>query len=86
MSNPENKKKHNYGEHWQQADEYEKTKQENQFGNSSRNSQQYSDEEYAGFFENMFGESFFKNQGREVKFRGQDFNASLQLNLSDVYT
>ena len=87
LSNPENRKKYdNYGEHWQHADDYEKAKNENQNANNSGNSQQYSDEEYASFFENMFGGSSFNNQGREVKFRGQDFNASLQLDLSDVYT
>jgi len=86
LSNPENRKKYdNYGEHWQHTDDYEKAKHKNQNGNNGENAQQYSDEAYASFFENMFGGSSYKNQAREVKFRGQDFNAALQLNLSDVY-
>ena len=87
LSNPENRKKYdNYGEHWQHTDDYEKAKHKNQNANNGENAQQYSDEAYASFFENMFGGSSYKNQAREVKFRGQDFNAALQLNLSDVYT
>jgi curved DNA-binding protein len=34
----------------------------------------------------MFGRRSRGPQGRQVKFRGQDFNAELQLDLKDVYT
>ena len=43
--------------------------------------------EYSDFFESMFGGNFSDgNRSRNVKFRGQDFNAQLHLNLRDVYT
>ncbi len=44
-------------------------------------------EEYSDFFESMFGggrPSY--SQGRSPKFKGQDYNAELHLNLKDVYT
>jgi curved DNA-binding protein len=34
----------------------------------------------------MFGGRSSRTQGRQAKFRGQDFNAQLQLDLKDVYT
>jgi len=34
----------------------------------------------------MFGGRSSQSGGQQVKFRGQDFNAQLQLNLKDVYT
>ena len=34
----------------------------------------------------MFGGGGFRNQRRQTAFRGQDFNAELQLQLRDVYT
>ena len=34
----------------------------------------------------MFGGQSSRGRSRQVKFRGQDFNAELQLNLKDVYT
>lgn len=88
LSNPENRKKYDaYGEHWQHAEEYEKAKQHEQY---QRNTQDafggYSEEDFSDFFGNMFGGRSSGSRGSQVKFRGQDFNAQLQLNLKDVYT
>ncbi|MGK0322921.1 MAG: curved DNA-binding protein [Psychroserpens sp.] len=88
LSNPENRKKYDdHGEHWQHADEFEKAKQKNQYQRSSQGPQGgYSEDDFSDFFGSMFGGGSPRGGGRDVKFRGQDFNAQLQLNLKDVYT
>ncbi|WP_298493639.1 J domain-containing protein [uncultured Algibacter sp.] len=96
LSNPENRKKYDqYGEHWQNAEAYEKAKQQQQYQGSYRDGYQrsnqgasggYSEQDFSDFFENMFGDASSQSRGRQVKFRGQDFNAELQLNLKDVFT
>ena len=89
LSNPENRKKYDaYGEHWQHAEEYEKAKQQEQYQRSSGAQYGgYSEDDFSDFFGSMFGgRGSSRTQGREVKFRGQDFNAELQLYLKDVYT
>jgi len=88
LSDPENRKKYDkYGEDWKHAEEIEKANQQRQY---SRNTQQGSSEgfgreDYSDFFESMFGGSSSRGRGESVKFRGQDFNAELQLDLKDVY-
>jgi curved DNA-binding protein len=88
LSNSENRKKYDqYGEHWQHAEEYEKAKQQNQYQRSTSNQYGgYSEEDYSDFFDSMFGGRSRQSHGQKVKFKGQDFNAQLQLNLKDVYT
>ncbi|WP_396602029.1 DnaJ C-terminal domain-containing protein [Algibacter sp. R77976] len=92
LSNPENRKKYDqYGEHWQNAEAYEKAKQQQHYQGSYQGgrpdaSGSYSEEDFSDFFENMFGGASSQARGRQVKFRGQDFNAELQLDLKDVYT
>ena len=88
LSNPENRKRYDkYGENWQHAEEYEKAKQkQQQYQKSSQGTTgSYSQEKFSDFFENMFGGST-QTRGQQVNFRGQDFNAELQVNLKDVYT
>ncbi|MFT5893007.1 MAG: curved DNA-binding protein, partial [Dokdonia sp.] len=47
----------------------------------------FSEQEYSDFFDSMFrGERSSYSQGRSPKFKGQDYNAQLHLNLKDVYT
>jgi len=90
LSDSENREKYDqYGEHWQNAEAYEKAKQQQQY--SRQYSTQgdfggYSEEDFSGFFESMFGGRSSRPQGRQARFRGQDFNAKLQLDLKDVYT
>jgi curved DNA-binding protein len=88
LSNPENRKKYDkYGKDWKHAEEFEKAQQQGQYGRSTgkRSSGQYSEEDFSDFFSSMFGGGFERSRGRDVKFRGQDFNAELQLELEDVY-
>lgn len=88
LSNPENRKKYDeYGEHWQHAEEYEKAKQQNRYQQTADEPfGSYSEQEFSDFFSNMFGGASSRGSGRQVKFRGQDFNAELQLHLKEVYT
>lgn len=97
LSDPEKRKKYDeYGEHWQNADAYEEAKKQGAYQNTqgfggSGSYQQYSSadfgngEDFSEFFSSMFG-----NRGggraKSAKFRGQDFNAMLQLDEKDVYT
>ncbi len=91
LSNVENRKKYDaHGENWQQAEHYEKAKQQqsqggrtqadfNGFGGSSG-------ADYSDFFESMFGGSSSGGRTRNTSFKGQDFNAELHLDLKEVYT
>lgn len=93
LSHPENRKKYDtYGENWKHGEAHEQqAKQQRQHQRQSRQQQGssqfdgYGDGEYSDFFESMFGGGF-SNRGGNTKFRGQDFNATLQLNLKDVFT
>lgn len=100
LGNAENRKKYDdYGEHWKHSEEYEKAKQEQKRGQRRYQTtgdfygNDFSDGDFSGgdfsdFFESMFGRSRSSRSrsGRQVQYKGQDFNAELQLNLNDVYT
>ncbi|MFC2147051.1 DnaJ C-terminal domain-containing protein [Bacteroidota bacterium] len=89
LSNPENRKKYDkYGKDWKHAEEYEKAQQQQQqYQRSGRQggSAQYSEQDFSDFFSSMFGGGSAGGRGRNVQFRGQDYNAELQLELEDVY-
>jgi len=89
LSDPEKRKKYDkYGEDWKHADQFENAKQ-NQEQSSDFRGQKYSRTESGGdfsdFFESIFGGSANAGRNRQVKFRGEDYNAQIQLNLKDVY-
>ena len=44
-----------------------------------------SDGDFSDFFESMFGGAATAGRSRQVKFRGEDFNAELNLDLIDAY-
>ncbi len=92
LSDAEKRKKYDkYGKDWQHAEEFEKARQ-------SQGRQEYStggnpfaggggDDDFSDFFASMFGRSEGgRSGGRQSKFRGQDFNSELHLNLADAYT
>ena len=99
LSDPEKRKKYDqHGENWKHADQYEQARQQQQqqggggfgggFGNFGGGDYTYSSEGEGGFsdfFESLFGGA---RSGRksQSKYRGQDYNAELQLNLSDAFT
>ena len=86
LSKPENRKKYDqYGEHWQNSGAFEQEKQREQYQKKSGGSSgEYTQEDFSDIFENMFGGN---SSGRRTntKFRGQDYNSEIQLNLIDVY-
>lgn len=92
LSDPEKRKKYDkYGKDWKHAEEFEKAGYQGGARQRSGGAQreEYSfggEEDFSDFFESMFGGSTGgKKRGGKVKFRGQDINATLQLNLTDVY-
>ena len=91
LSNPENRKKYDqYGKDWQHAEQFEKAKQQEQrsYRQDSHQSAQdiFGDSGYSDFFESMFGGRSSGSGRQQVKFRGQDFNAELHLDLKNVFT
>jgi curved DNA-binding protein len=89
LSDPEKRKKYDqYGKDWQHADEFEKNKQYQQQTSNSRGAR-YSEEQPGGdfsdFFESMFGGAASSGRSRQAKYRGEDYNAELQLELIDAY-
>ncbi|QXP66206.1 DnaJ C-terminal domain-containing protein [Polaribacter sp. AHE13PA] len=87
LSNPENRKKYDaYEEHWQNGEAYEQEKRRQQEHQSRSQSNQggYSQEDFSDMFGDMFG-SASSGRRTNAKFRGQDYNSEIQLNLNDVY-
>lgn len=88
LSHPENRKKYDeYGKDWKHAEEFEKAKQQQQQYQGSRQQQyhgNFEESDFSDFFESMFGGG--SRQHSRTMFRGQDFNAELQLDLKDVFT
>ncbi len=94
LSDPEKRKKYDqYGKDWQHADAFEQAKQQQGsqgFGGGGRtytSSEGFDDSQFSDFFESMFGGGGFRSGGsrrQTSQFKGQDLNATLQLNLTDV--
>lgn len=87
LSDTENRKKYDkYGKEWQHGEQFEKAKRNQQsqsFGGPGFGGQfGEGSENFSDFFSSMFGGGGRSNQN---KFRGQDYNATLQLNLNDVF-
>ncbi len=94
LSDPENRKKYDkYGKDWKHGEEYEKAQQAQGASSGQRGREQHfgggqGEEDFSGFsdfFGSMFGgASGSGGAGRQAKYRGQDFNAELHLNLIDA--
>ena len=87
LSDPEKRKKYDqYGKDWQHGEEYERAQQSRA---RSQGGSRYSGEDSGGFsdfFESMFGSSSgFGGGGRQVKFKGQDYKAEVNLDLREAY-
>lgn len=89
LSDPEKRKKYDhYGEDWKHADEFRHAGQnQRQPSGSERQRYQriYDEGEFSEFFESLFGEFGRTGRSGRVKFRGEDYNAELHLNLNDTY-
>lgn len=91
LSDPEKRKKYDeHGENWKHADQY---KEANPFGGTSAGGYNSADFDAAGFsegdfsefFESMFGRAGSRQHRGNVKYKGQDYQAVLKLNLPDAY-
>jgi curved DNA-binding protein len=101
LSDPEKRKKYDeYGENWKHAEEFEAAKKAqgssyaggNPFGGGG-GSGGFSGADFgeggdfSDFFESMFGGGAGRSSGRRTpKYKGQDFQAELQISLQDAYT
>ncbi|MFV0606887.1 MAG: DnaJ C-terminal domain-containing protein [Niabella sp.] len=97
LSDTEKRKKYDqYGADWKHAEQFEQAKQQQQNRRSQGNPfghgqyYTYTDEEgadFSDFFSSMFGSSATGSgsRGRQTQFRGQDYRAEVNLNLSDAY-
>lgn len=95
LSDPEKRKKYDqYGENWKHAEQYEEARRQQQtaggyagsnpFGEGEYYSYGGDDGDYSDFFASMFGNR--GGGGGKARFKGQDYRASLQLNLSEAYS
>src|SRR5690349_16031154 len=87
LSDPENRKKYDqYGKDWKHAEEFEKARQQRQRQYSGGGQEYHGDfdtGDFSEFFESMFGS---RSKSRQTKYRGQDFQAELNLTLRQAYT
>lgn len=87
LSDPDKRKKYDqYGKDWQHAEQFEQQRQQRQ-EQQQTTQERYTggnfsgEEDFSSFFESMFGD---EPRQRTAKFRGEDFNAELHLELNDV--
>lgn len=84
LGDPENRKKYDkYGKDWQHGEQYEKARQAQQaqgFGGRQYEGFGGEDDGFSDFFSSMFG-----GGRRQPRHKGQDYNATLQINLNDAF-
>ena len=87
LNDPEKRKKYDeFGKDWQHAAEFKKARQQQaQYSTGPQSGYGEFSGDFSDFFESMFGNGG-RRRSRQTKFRGQDLNAELHLNLKDVYT
>jgi curved DNA-binding protein len=89
LSDPEKRKKYDqYGQDWKHAEEFEKAKQyqgrsSGSQGGGFTGSQQ--DGDFSDFFESLFGGAGRPGRSRQTRYRGEDYNAELHLELIEAY-
>ena len=91
LSDPEKRKKYDkYGKDWKNAEHFENAeKQQQQYGGfqgQQGGTESFGEHDFSDFFSSMFGGAGGGRSGGQAKYRGQDFNAELHLDLKDVYT
>ncbi|WP_143305114.1 DnaJ C-terminal domain-containing protein [Chitinophaga vietnamensis] len=89
LSDPEKRKKYDqYGKDWKHAEQFEEARRQQQASGHAGGGEQYTyhfdDDEggFSDFFSSMFGH---RGGGRQTRFKGQDYHATLQLSLTDAY-
>ena len=97
LGNPENRKKYDqYGKDWKHAEQFEQARKQqsgsskgnpfegngNPFGGGEYYTFSGDEGDYSDFFSSMFGN---RTGGRQTRFKGQDFRATVQLSLTEAY-
>lgn len=88
LGNAENRKKYDaHGKDWKHADEINRTRSQQQYqrGNQGGQEFQFSDEDHSDFFESFFGGGARNKTRGQVRYRGQDYEARLALDIKEVY-
>ena len=95
LSDPSKRAKYDkYGKDWMHAEEFEKARQQRaqyqgqqgqQGWRGGMGSEAFEGGDFSEFFESMFGGESFGRRSSQVRFKGQDYNAELHLDLKDVY-
>lgn len=89
LSDPEKRKKYDqYGKDWKHAEQFEQAKaqQHTQHGGGQTFTGDFNESDFSDFFTSMFGNREVGGfHSRQTKFRGEDYHAELQLNLTDIY-
>jgi curved DNA-binding protein len=87
LSDPVKRKKYDqYGEEWQQAEQFDKQKQYQEQSSAKRGARYQSAQnegDFSDFFESMFGGS---GRSRQTRYRGEDYTSELKLDLMDAYS
>jgi curved DNA-binding protein len=82
------KKYDEYGKDWQHAEHYDRAKQQRQ--SYTPGGQSYSGDfdggDFSDFFSSMFGGGSSRGNSRQVKYKGQDIQASMNLTLEEIYS
>jgi curved DNA-binding protein len=91
LSDPEKRKKYDqYGKDWQHAGQFEQARQQYQRapgqGREDFFTGDFGEGDFSDFFESLFGGARTgRGRSSNVKFRGEDYHAELQIQLTDVY-
>lgn len=94
LSDPVKRKKYDqHGNDWKNAEQYQQQRQQQQQNRQQQSgrqaggfSGQQSEGDFSDFFASMFGGGGGgSSRGRQTKFRGEDYNAELNLELTDAY-
>ncbi len=101
LSDPEKRKKYDqYGKDWQHADAFEKaggarqSRPRRNSGSDFTGREEYTysgggagetEGDFSDFFESLFGGSGRSTRDSKARFRGNDYQAELQLSLEDAY-
>ena len=92
LSNVENRKKYDaHGNDWKNAEQYEQQAQQRRQQQSQGGGQRasygggFDAGDFSEYFESMFGNAG-GSRGGQARYRGQDYNSELHLNIRDVYT
>jgi curved DNA-binding protein len=91
LSDTEKRKKYDqYGKDWQHAEQFEQARQQHYqrppgAGREEFFTGDFGQGDFSDFFESLFGGSQRSRHSSQVKFRGEDFHAELQINLTDAW-